>query len=70
MTVDLDSPRAPWRGPRSPSHWTCPRCRNTAVADHEHPGALIIEHRPGCQTPSGLEIAHVTTTTTTKAAAT
>ncbi|KJE20367.1 hypothetical protein FF36_05341 [Frankia torreyi] len=62
MSTDLDAPRASWRGPRSPAHWTCPRCRNTAVADREHPGALIIEHRPGCRTPSGVEDVHSTAT--------
>ncbi len=62
MTTDLDLPRAPWRGPRSPYAWTCPRRRTPAEPDPNHPGALIITHRPGCRTPTGVEAVHPTAT--------
>ncbi len=65
MTVDLDSPRAPWRGPRSPHAWRCPRCQTAAAPDPDHPGALTISHRPGCRTPGGAETAHTTATAST-----
>ncbi|WP_261561605.1 hypothetical protein [Frankia tisae] len=65
MTTDLDSPRAPWRGPRSPASWRCPRCQTAAAADPDHPDALVVEHRPGCRTPTGLEAAHTTATAST-----
>ncbi len=62
MTADLEPPRAPWRGPRSPHAWTCPRCRTAAVPDPAHPGALKIVHKAGCRNPTGIEVAHSTAT--------
>ncbi len=65
MITDLDSPRAPWRGPRSPHAWTCPRCQTAAVADPGHPDALVVTHKPGCRNPAGAEAIHTSATAST-----